>query len=230
MIKRDKKSGSMTVEATLIMPLFIMVMFFVIHFLNISYAQFVIQQGLNNAGNTLAKYGYAIDLFIGLDKFNNNSLDKNFQDVEKSFEEFNNMTDAVGKAFSEFSYDNIVNVLEEGKKFSQTLNNTAKGFKDINGEKIVSYLLTSGSEVGVSKLVESIVEEYLSEMHVSKGYLDGDIKYQVMMNKDYDICLVATYRYKSPFFPDFYDGVNMRQVVVVRPWIGGKTKGLIKGK
>ena len=88
-------------------------------------------------------------------------------------------------------------------------------------------MLTTTAESGTSLIVESIVEEYLTEMKVNRKMLDGDISYRVCMDdKTQDIVLIATYRYQSGMFSIFSDGIDMRQVVVVHPWVGGETKGI----
>ena len=71
------------------------------------------------------------------------------------------------------------------------------------------------------------VDEYLTEMKVNRSMLDGGIRYRVCMDDEtQDIVLIATYRYQSGMFSLFTDGIDMRQVVVIHPWIGGKTQGI----
>ena len=64
----DKKRGSITVEAAVVLPFYILLLTFLANFLNIYYTHQVIQHGLNSAGSTLAQYCYAIDLTLGMDK------------------------------------------------------------------------------------------------------------------------------------------------------------------
>lgn len=222
-----KKRGSITVESAIILPVYILVILFVIHFLNISYLQLVIQQGLNNAGRTMAEYSYAIDIVLGIEKINESGFDKKVQKIEPVIDNFNTITAKVADIFGDFSLDKIKDFITEGKKFYSSIEIMQTSLKGITGEEVVSYLLTAGAETGLTVFVKALVEEYLKEMKVNRAMLDGDISYAVCMNDtSNDIVLIAVYRYRLGMFSLFTDGIAMRQVVVVHPWIGGSTKGV----
>ena len=54
--------GSLTVEAAIVTPVFILVLLFVINFINIFYLQLAIQQGLNTTAEVIAEYSYGLVL------------------------------------------------------------------------------------------------------------------------------------------------------------------------
>ena len=76
-----RRKGAITVEAVIVLPLYILVILFIINFLNISFLQLAIQQGLNNAGRTLSQYGYALDVAVGIETINSNQVDANVATV-----------------------------------------------------------------------------------------------------------------------------------------------------
>lgn len=230
------KKGSITVEAILVLPIYILVILFIINFLNISYLQLTIQQGLNNAGRTLAQYCYAVDVTLGIERINDTKVDDGIEAVGTVVENFNTLTTSVGNIFSNFSIDNISEIIKEAQVFLNSIKTMKDVIGQIKGENVINYLLTTGTQMGVTTIVESVVDEYLTEMKVNRNLLkDGKINYRVFMckkdnseNGEYknDIVLVAEYKYEHSMFSMFTDGINMRQVVAVHPWIGGKTEGV----
>ncbi len=221
------KKGAITVEAVMVLPVFMLVILCIIQFLNISYLQLVIQQGLNNAGRTLAQYGYALDVAVGIETVNTNHIDDNVATVQPVVHTFQEMTGDIASLFQDFSFDKVSSILGKGQELKGQVSTMITALKGITGKDVVSYLLTTGAEMGITMIVEGTVEEYLTEMKVNRNLLDGNIQYQVCMDDStQDIVLIATYRYRSGMFSLFTDGIDMRQVVVVHPWIGGKTAGI----
>ncbi len=221
------RRGAITVEAVIVLPLYILVILFIINFLNISYLQLAIQQGLNNAGRTLSQYGYALDVAVGIETINSNQIDANVATVGPVVDTFQDMTGDIGELFQDFSFDKVSSILSKGKQLGDQVKTMTSALGSISGKDVVSYLLTSGAETGMSMLVEHTVDEYLTEMKVNRSMLDGGIRYRVCMDDEtQDIVLIATYRYQSGMFSLFTDGIDMRQVVVIHPWIGGETQGI----
>lgn len=225
--KCGRKRGAITVEAVLILPVYILAILFIINFLNISYLQLAVQQGLNNAGRTMAQYCYAVDVTIGVEMINSNKLDSKVSTVKTVIDNFHAVTSGIGDLFNEFSVAKLTEMVNKGKEFASSVKTMATSLATIQGKDIVSYLLTTAVESGASMIVEGIVEEYLDEMKVNRNMLDGKILYRVCMDDTtHDIILIATYRYRSGMFSLFSDGIDMRQVVAVHPWIGGSTAGV----
>lgn len=222
----NNQKGALTIEAMLVLPLYLLVITFVINFLNISYLQLTIQQGLNNAGKTLAQYCYAVDLTVGMDRLSETGLDAKAEKVGNVISETKDMMNSLGDVFSSFSFGKLKKLISKGKEFGASVKETKEALESITGEEVVSYLLTTATDVGTSMLVEALVEEYLTEMKVNRNMLDGDISYMACLGEDNDIVLIATYRYQSGLFSMFFDGIDMRQTVVVHPWVGGKTESV----
>lgn len=222
------KKGAITVEAVIILPLYILVILFIINFLNISYLQLTIQQGLNNAGNVLAQYSYALDMAVGVENFNSNNVDENVAKAKTAYDSLKSFTSHLGSLFTDFSFEKLQNIITEGQSMAGDFDTMVTGFKSMSMEDIATYLLTTGAETGASMIVAGTVDEYLTEMKVNRSMIENnEIHYRVCMDDDtQDIILIATYRYQSPMFSVFTDGIDMRQVVVVHPWIGGDTKGV----
>lgn len=222
------QKGAITVEAVIILPLYILVILFIINFLNISYLQLTLQQGLNNAGNILAQYCYALDMAVGVETFNTNNIDENVENAKTAFDSLKNITSGIGSLFTDFSFDKVLEIIDQGKQLAGEFNTMVTGFKALELKDIASYLITSGAETGASLIVAGTVDEYLAEMKVNRSMIqDNEIHYRVCMDDEtQDIVLIATYRYQSPMFSLFTDGIDMRQVVVVHPWIGGDTDGV----
>ena len=65
-MKAKNRRGVLTVEAAIILPIFIMVMVFILNMLSLFYFHLVMQQALLNAGRTLAQYGYVINEVMDL--------------------------------------------------------------------------------------------------------------------------------------------------------------------
>lgn len=218
------KKGALTVEAIIILPLYILVILFIISFLNISYLQMAIQQGLNNAGRTLAQYGYALDVAVGIEQINTNAIDENVATIEPVVHTFEELTADITGLFSDFSFDRLREALLTADRMGQQMDTMTNALGSITGEDVVSYILTAGAESGASVLVGNAVDQYLREMKVNRNMLEDGIHYRVCMDDTaQDIVLIATYRYRMQMF---IDGIDMRQIVIVHPWIGGSTAGV----
>lgn len=227
-----KMRGSMTVEATIVLPIYILLLVFIMNFLNIFYMKLVIQSGLNNAGTTIAQYCYAVDLLVpnGMENFTlNESTPSKTAEIGDSINEFVGSAERTLGVFNEdFSISMLSSLISNGKDFLTAGNRLANAMKNVNGDDVKNYLFTTAAETGGSLLVETMVENYLDDMKVNRGLIDGEIEYEMYItNGRYDIVLIARYLYKNTTFSVFMDKpFYVEQQVVVHPWIGGSTKGL----
>lgn len=232
-----KGKGSITVEAAVIVPVYILLLVFLIRFLNIFYLQLVVQSGLNNAANTMAQYCYAIDLTLGMDNFTlSESTSGKVGELKSSVESFSSDTHTMATAFNDaftgpFSLDELSNLIEAGKSFADSGKNLGNAVKAIDGETVKNYLLTSAGELGGGMIVQAMVENYLDEMKIDRGLIDGDIQYDLYITKpNNDLVLTACYRYRNADFSIFMDKpFVLRQQVVVHPWIGGSNSERLRG-
>ena len=230
-MKRQK--GAMTVEAAIVLPIYILLMSFILNFLNIFYLKTVIQSGLNNVGITMSQYCYIIDLTLdgGMSNFTlSDSTSAKAASLENGV---NNFTDAAGRTMAVFdqsiSAEMLVQLINEGKNFVEAADNLKKTLMSIKGEDVKNYLLTTAAETGGSMLVEALVEKYIDDMHVNRSLIDGDIVYEMYITNDdhHDLIFVAKYQYSNRIFSALYKKpFYIEQQVAVHPWIGGSTDGL----
>lgn len=232
------KKGSITVEATIIMPVYILLLAFLISFLNIFYLQLIVQSGLNNAANTMAQYCYAIDLKLGMENLTlSDSTSAKVGELKKGVDSFSSSTRNMAASFQEaftgpFSIDELTALVSAGERFVESGKSLGSSLKSIDGNTIKDYLLTSASEIGGGMIVRAMVENYLDEMKVNRDWIDGDIQYGMYVAKgSYDLILTACYQFRNREFSLFMKKpFVMKQQAVVHPWIGGSSEGLRKSQ
>ena len=228
-----KKRGSITVEAAIVLPFYILLLTFLANFLNIYYVHQVIQHGLNSAGSTLAQYCYAIDLTLGMDQLT--LQEETSAKAQELGEAVNQFYTTAGNTLSSFnsgiSLDTLPGLIENGKSFVSASGNLVDKIRGITGDDVANLVLTGMVETGGGMLVEAMVDDYLDQMKVNRDCISGDIDYDLYISTDgrYDLILTATYLYDDPFFSIFTDGFRVKQQVVDHPWIGGSTPGLRGG-
>ncbi len=227
MEKQRKRRGVLTVEAALILPIFIMVMVFVLNLLNLFYFHLVMGQALSNVGRTISQYGYVIDKTIGLKTF---SLEESTKETETALVSNVDtlLTDAGEIAEllkGELSLKTIGAILEKGNEFKESLDNVVsvlEGVKD-NPHMIVNYLLVSAMNGADDVFMKWMIGDYLTEAGAMIGSID-DVEYAVYLESGTkDIIFVVQYGYSLPFA--FFDDLRLQQVLRVHPWVGGNTPG-----
>lgn len=230
-----KKRGSVTIEATIILPIYVLLLTFMINSLNMFYFKMTVQSGLNNAGTTIAQYCYAIDLLVdgGMQNFalNSGTSDKVYT-LRNSAE---NLIETAGKTMSVFdqtiSFEMLDELIENGKLFYGAAKATGNALNGISGDDVKNYFFTIGAETGGEMILKAMVERYLDDMKVNRNLLDGDIRYEMYIDVETeDMILIARYLYKNQLFSVFTPRpFCVEQQVVVHPWVGGKTKSLRSG-
>ena len=228
-----KRRGSITVEATIILPVYILLLAFLANFLSIFYIKLVVQGGLNAAATTIAQYCYAIDLTLGMENFTlSEETSKKADALAEGIEQLNTSARDMASVFDQtISIDAIPELIDKGSTFANSLTSVGKKLQRIKGTDVKNYLLTSAAETGGGLIVQAMVENYLDEMKINRGLIKGGIQYDMYILKDNtDLVLTACYLYNDNMFSIFMDKpFVIRQQVVVHPWIGGETKGL-RGK
>lgn len=230
---KKKPRGSLTVEATIILPFYILSLFFVLNFMNIFYMQLAIQEGLNSTAAVLAKYCNVAAVTVGMDRFTLSQ--KNSDSVTSLQTDINtfssNLVTATETLKEGFNLSNLDALLTSGQKMYNSAKSMANTVKGIGGDDVTNLLLSGAVELAGSAGVTAIMDDYLTEMKVNQNFLEGEagkkIKFYLALDRtDHDIILTAEYRYSSPMFSPFFDSIPMTQSVVVHPWVGGSTKGL----
>lgn len=230
---KKKTRGSLTVEAAIILPVYLLVMFFVLNFMNIFYLQLAIQEGLNNTASILGKYCNVAAVTVGMDAFElSESNAENVTSLQSDITDLsNNLSIVIDILGSGFSLEKLDDLLAAGSPMADSVKRIANTAKTIGGEGVTNLLLSGGVELAGSAGVTAIMNDYLKEMRVNQNLLDGaegqKIKFYLALDRDSDdIVLTAKYSYKDPMFSLFFDAIPMKQSVVVHPWVGGSTEGL----
>lgn len=227
-----KRKGSITVEAAIIMPIYILLLAFLINFLSIFYIKLVVQGGLNNAATTIAQYCYAVDLTLGMENFTlSDETSQKADALADGIEQFSNSAQSLAGVFDKtFSFDTVPELINKGSGFAKSAKSLGGKLKGINGTDVKNYLLTSAAETGGGLIVQTMVENYLDEMKINRNLIDGPIQYDLyIMKENTDLVLTACYQYHDSMFSAFTDKpFVIKQQVVVHPWIGGSTDGLRK--
>ena len=226
---RRKQRGSITVEAAIILPLFIMVILFIVNFLNIFSTHLIVQQGLTNTARVISQYCYAVDITLGIENLSlQNSTAQTALNLADALGDFQGATIGAMEAINGgFKLSNLGNILDKGESFVSASSQLAGRLKGVRGEDIANFLFSTAAEVGGGMLVEAMVESYLKDMQVNRNLIDGDIHYTLYLESGTkDLVLTAYYTYRHPLLSVFIDSIAMKQTVVVHPWVGGSTPGL----
>lgn len=130
-----KKRGSITVEAAIVLPFYILLLTFLANFLNIYYVHQVIQHGLNSAGSTLAQYCYAIDLTLGMDQLT--LQEETSAKAQELGEAVNQFYTTAGNTLSSFnsgiSLDTLPGLMKTAKASSAPLQSGGSKFGGLPG-------------------------------------------------------------------------------------------------
>lgn len=223
---KKKNKGILTVEAALILPVFIMVMCLVLSLMKLCYFHLVMQQSIQNVGTTLAEYGYLLDRAVGIENlsFKEGTAQKESKIKQAADEVIDSFTEVAGYLKGNIELSTIPDMIEAGMALGGKAENLIDTVKTVEGEDIVNYLLVSSINQFGGNLVQWMVGDYLSAMG-SKNKTIQNIRYEIFVEeKTKDILLYVYYDYDFPYF--MKDKMPFRQMVRVHPWVGGERDGL----
>ncbi len=190
-----KSKGALTVEATIIMPLFICVILSFALFIKIVYTQNIIQHAINETANELAVYSYLYSV-SGLQKLHDNVKDK-LEENSKPAEEqinsivdtlnyLNNAKDAVKKAYKDLNNNDLEKLesdLEDIKDLSKEVALKGKDLKDKleialknPKEQVIAYasLLANGAFEDLKGELAAPVVRLMCKKHIGSDEIDAD--------------------------------------------------------
>lgn len=224
----NKKRGILTVEAAIVLPIFIMVMVFVLSMLKLCYFHLVMQQALQNVGLTLAQYGYVIDEVVvgGLETF---TLQKQTKEAETEIATGVNKTIATGQDLIRLveggiRLDTIGEIITKGKEFKTDAEGLVNAVKQVDRTEVINYLLVSAMNGVAGEFVQWMIGDYLTAME-AKSETFQNLEYELYIETETkDILLIVEYDYVFDFF--FTKPMRFQQMVRVHPWVGGSTEGV----
>lgn len=231
--KRPEQRGSLTVEATLILPVVLISWLTIINILNIYYLQSCIQQALNNTAQRLSEYCYMLERTDLLDKVEeimsmDSSTSNASSTLKENLNEMGQHAQSIGNELQNFSLSSIQTIIQEVKGFincAKTAYNTVKG---LNTENIKDFFLSELSNAGTGVVVGIFVNSYIKDLKVNTvniSALDYS-KSKYFYDDDQHFTIIVTYKYHNPLSFKFFTDIPMMQMVTMRPWIGADGTGL----
>lgn len=231
--RADSSRGSLTVEATLILPIVLISWFTIINLLNIYLLQAGIQQALNSTAQRISEYCYLLERVDMLDDVADimNMSGTTTQKSSKLKESFNDMgthAQKIGDELSNFSISSIQTIVDEAHGFSESAQNAYEVLKNVTEEDLTDYFLSELSNVGGGTLMGLFVNQYISDLQINTRDLSelDYTKSKFLYGNDQEFTLVVTYTYHNPLSIKFFSEVEMAQMVTMRPWVGDVGTGL----
>lgn len=243
--RQKGRKGVLTVEAAIILPVFIMVIVFILSILKLFYFHLVMQQALQNVGLTLSQYGYVVDKVMDIETF---SLQENTQTAETTLVDSVNSFITTGKELaalmtneetdeqgnvvykqSNISLETISELISKGQSLGEDAKEVGTAVKNAaNKEIIINYLLVSAMNGLGGRFVEWMIGDYLFAMEAENSTLQNfDYAFYVEEGTK-DFLLVVEYDYQLPIF--VVEPIRIQQAVRVHPWIGGETEGIYEDR
>ncbi|AEV68360.1 TadE/TadG family type IV pilus assembly protein [Acetivibrio clariflavus] len=190
-----KSKGALTVEAAIVMPLFICVVLSFALFIKIVYTQNIIQHAINETANELAVYSYLYSV-SGLQKLHDDAKDKLEENSKPAEEQINSIVDALNtlnntkkavkqgsenlknKDFEELKSDleDIKDLskeaLSKGKDVKEKLESALKNPK----EQVIAYasLLANGAFEDLKGELAAPVVRLMCKKHIGSDEIDAD--------------------------------------------------------
>ena len=123
--KSGKRRGSLTVEATLILPFVLISWLTIINLLNIYYMQTCIQQALNNTAQRLSEYSYLLYktgyLEQASDILNMDAgTTTNSSQLKTSVKSMSEHAKKIGEELQQFSISSVPTIIDEAKGFTSS--------------------------------------------------------------------------------------------------------------
>ena len=215
-----KQKGSLTVEATLAFPVYIMAILTIISLLNIYYTHAIVQQALNNTALQIAQCSYIVNKTGLIDTFDwSNSSVRKMDNLKTSANETMEAAKNTMESFSRgFTIETMDDILGNAQILGEKVQELSGQIKELDENDLVALVVNIVLDGSGDKLTEVMVNSYLDDMHLNRDNITNMSKFYYNSNKD--ITLVMTYTYKNPFGMKFFDEVEILQTVTVHPWIG----------
>jgi len=223
--KKSRRKGVLTMEAAIILPIFITVMVFLLSVMKLFYFHLVMQQAVNNVGRTMAQFGYVIDQVVDINNF---SLKPETQKKEDGITGSVNKVIQDGKimagAFQDFGIDKLGTIIDTGKQFGTDVKAVGTALKAVKGEDIINYLLVSAMNDVGGDFVKWMIGDYLDSMQSNSSAIQNITYNFYVENGTKDFIFVVEYDYKFDLL--IKEPLHFQQIIRIHPWVGGSTKGI----
>lgn len=192
---KRKSKGVLTVEAAIVMPLFICVILSFALFIKIVYTQNIIQHAINETANELAVYSYLYSV-SGLQKIHDDAKDKLEENSKPAEEQINSIIDAlnslnnvkeaveqVPEGIKNIDIDKLASDLEEIKDLSKESLEKGKDVKEKletalkdPKQQVISYasLLAHGAFEDLKGQLAAPVIRIMCKKHIESDEIDAD--------------------------------------------------------
>ena len=224
---RKKERGSASIEATIVLTLFLLAMCFLICVVQIVRTQTVMQSALNQATKEVSRYGYLYRLF-GVQGIKTKMIDK----VKLADGDVKNMEQGITEAFQsiqDLDFGGAQSAIEGITLEDDFINNLG-----ITGANIALDKLKS---VALGKLIKSMMPKYIGvdgdfdsanqrlvELNVRSRDVEGmeslDFEGSRCLEDGESFCVVMTYQIKTIFPGTWFRYVTVRNASTTRAWIG----------
>lgn len=218
-VKKRSNSGSITVEASIIFPLIIVVLCLFANFMNFYYHQFLVYSALSETANMMAQVTAMSETAAS---FEGNLFTQKYNGTN-----FKNACDAAKTHMNEFESGNFFSILP-------LTWNVCQSIRTFDADDYIGYItvaqtddastITSGIDLIESHVRQCLKGNPSSYSQIVNG-LDGlDLSQSKILysNGELDklITITATYSHSSPFFLKGMPPVPITQSVTVRSWQG----------
>ncbi|MBD5101227.1 MAG: hypothetical protein HDT27_00745 [Subdoligranulum sp.] len=230
--KKVVPRGSLTVEATLILPFVLISWLTIINLLNIYYMQSCIQQALNNTAQRLSEYCYLLERAGLLDDVENimameSSTATASSKLKTDLNDMGTHAQNIGSQLENFSISNADAIVNEAKGFVSSAKDAYATLESISPENIKDFFLSELSNGGTGVVTGLFVNSYIQDLKVNTGNISSlDYSKSKFLYGDQYFTIVVTYTYHNPLSIKFFSDVEMMQMVTMRPWVGADGTGL----
>jgi hypothetical protein len=240
-MKKETENGSVAVEATIVIPVFLIAVFLVINWINIFMVHNRIQYAINSSAHELASYSYIYSA-LNIDDAVNTIKSDGASYTSKIDSTSNQILDCLDKIQSFSSVEDVSGVRESGEKTYESVkdllsdpNGLLAGSIYIGVEGAIYSAQSSAATHVIQGFTEKYLEQgdmsaddYLKNYGIKEGYSGLDFSGTSMMN-DSDgmlIDVVVQYDIDLSMFTLVLSSpeIHMVQRVSVPAWLDGDGK------
>lgn len=222
--------GSLAVEASLSLVIFIFGFIAILSLCKITKAQIILQHGVNQVAKEISQYTYILNK-IGLERNvieKNKFIEQTDNMIDGAVNLYDNITNNIDSlnSYNGYNYDDVeklvtsikdvgnnsINYINEAEKYFSKPTNILKGFaliakEEIANELISRYIASPINKVLIKKYIEvdeKSADKYLRKLGVVDGIYGLNFQLSTLFNdgKTINVTLMYSMRIKVPFIID----------------------------